>query len=97
MRFDRFAEEKREFRRWTTEHREALLATGIPLVAWSSYDHWGYFLDHAHLPYGVDPSGFSVDDLSRDEARALQTLLEKKYADRSEPWILSRLRFLLAE
>jgi len=97
MRFDQFADQRRKMRRWTTLRREQLLATGVPMVAWSSFEHWHYFLDHGELPYEIDPSRFSIDQMTTQQTAALRDLLEEEGAGGSEPLVLAMLRARLAD
>lgn len=92
MSFDRFAEERRRFKAWTTEQRDRLLATGIPMAAWDTLDHWAYFLDHGALTYAIDPTEFSLEMLSRDQAAALLDLLERGGQQERSACILAELR-----
>lgn len=75
---------KRDFRKWTTKERERLLATGIPLAFWESYENWGYFLDHGYLEDGSDPSRFDIDTLSESQADALLLLVREWRGDGTE-------------
>jgi len=76
MSFDKIASRRREFARWTSEHRDELLASGIPIVAWSKLEYWWSFLEEGFLPYDIDPSRFEVEQLTDDQARTLLRLLE---------------------
>lgn len=76
MGFDRFAEERRRFRSWTTKNRDRLLATGIPIVAWSKYEYWDYLMFYGFLPYEFDPARFSVEQMTAEQVVALRELVE---------------------
>jgi len=91
MPFDKFAEQKRRFRKWTTEKRDDLLATGLPIVTWSTFESWHYFLDHGVLTYDIDPTMFSIDDMTIEQARRLRDLIEPQPGE-YEPSILGALR-----
>lgn len=70
-------ESERRFRAWVTANRERLLASGIPLAAWSSLRNWQYFAEHEDLTYEQDPSGFSINELTPEQCNVLCELLEE--------------------
>lgn len=86
-------EAERRFRAWITTTRDLLLASGIPLAAWSSLRSWGYFVEHADLPYELDASRFSVHDLTPEQSRVLREILERDHGKAAYvPTLLARLR-----
>jgi hypothetical protein len=68
---------------WTefvTANSEAISAAGLPDMVTKSISHWDDFLMHGHLRYHVDPSRFSVTQLSEGQYAALVQVVESYFA-----------------
>lgn len=93
MTFQEQRDADRRFRAWVSATRDLLLASGIPQAAWLSRRNWGYFVEHAELPYELDASCSSVRDLTPEQARVLREILEREYGNAaSVPCLLAILR-----
>jgi hypothetical protein len=92
MSFRRDPKHDREHAKWTSVNRDYLLRSGIPLVAWETWDNWEDFL-YDDLPYEIDPSHFDIEDLTDAEALELCLFLERECGRTgSSPTVLRRLQ-----
>lgn len=69
-------------RQWSTfvaRNREVIEAAGLPEVVTQSINHWDDILMHGHLDHHLDPTGFSVDQLSEQQYTALLQLVESYF------------------
>lgn len=96
MSFRRNGKPEREHQAWVRAHRDVLLRTGVPLVAWESWGNWESFL-YCDLPHVADPSGFDIDQLSDAQAEELCLFLEAEQREgRDGATVLRRLQHRLA-
>jgi hypothetical protein len=69
----RSAESK--LREWLRRHRQALLATPVPLHVIDDPRKFGYFIEHAHYPEDSEGPAVDAASFSLAQATALLALL----------------------
>src|SRR5262245_39422580 len=69
MSFRRDKEKALRWQNWLQQHRDELLACGIPRVVLEEMGHWYYFLEHGYFtPVGSAEPIVDVDQMSRADA-----------------------------
>lgn len=95
MSLKRNKEKTTRWRTWIQEHRDELLACGIPPMVTEDMSRWYYFLDHGYFtPVGSAEPIINVDRMSKGEVQRLCLFLER---DDFYPGChtLNRLQYLL--
>jgi len=78
MAFRQDGSKSHEWQRWLAQHRSELIRAVIPDLILRDERHWLVFLESG----GWDAeSGFTVDWLSLDQAKALHDLLVREYGN----------------
>ena len=78
MAFRRDKQKSLRWESWLHEHRDELIACGIPHEVFEHQRHWGYFLDHGYFkPEGSAEPIIDVDRMGADEAQRLRAFLER--------------------
>ena len=96
MSFRRDKKKARSWQTWLQQHREELLACGIPLLLLENESRWEYFLYHGYYtPFGSAEPIIEVDQMARSEMEGLCCLLEREHKDSPAFIVLNRLQFLL--
>lgn len=95
MSFRRDKKEALDWQKWLRQHREELIACGVPNIVLEEPRHWYYFLDHGYFtPPGSAAPLIDVDRMQNADALHLCLFLEKddSYPDSSA---LNRLQYVL--
>jgi len=71
---------------WIDQHRQELIAIGLPAEVYLDESHWSDFLQNAHMHWH-ESNGFEFDQLSPGQLAALHRFLEREYGAR-EKWPL---------
>ncbi len=96
MSFLRNSDSSRGWQLWLRDHRDRLLAAGVPPLLLEKERRWWYFLEHGYFtPEGSSEPIISVERLPRSQAESLCMLLEQqeRYV-RTD--VQNRLQFLLS-
>ena len=67
--------ERRRWRAFRSQHRQAFLESGLPLAICESREIFDDFLMHGYLDHHEDPRRFTVDELSPPQVQALKRLI----------------------
>jgi hypothetical protein len=88
MTFRKDAGKREAWRKWVLDHREELIATGVPVETYSDERRWLWFLQEGGTDY---LRGFDISQLSESDANALYRLIQKEYGNKSYRGLLRRL------
>ena len=96
MSFRRDKQKARRWQTWLQQHRDELLACGIPLMLLEDEWRWDYFLYEGYYtpPECTEPI-ISVDEMKREDMERLCLFLERELSDSPSYVVLNRLQFLL--
>ncbi len=95
MSFRRDKEKPLQWQKWLQQHRDELLACGVPPIVLEDMRQWYYFLEHGYFtPPGSAEPIIGVDCMHRTDAERLCLFLEQ---DSLYPLssTLNRLQYLL--
>src|SRR5437773_480498 len=96
MSFRRNKQKARRWRTWLQQHRDELLACGIPLMLLEDEWHWDYFLyDGYYSPPECTRPISCVDEMKCEDMERLCLFLERVLSDSPSYVVLNRLHFLL--
>ena len=73
------AEAARQWSTFVARNREVIEVAGLPKVVTESIDHWDDLLMHGHLDHHLDPTGFTVEQLTEQQYTALLQLVESYF------------------
>ena len=95
MSFRRDKEKSLQWQKWLRQHRDEIMACGVPPLVSEEMGAWYYFLDHGYFtPLGSGEPIIDVDQMTRVNAERLCLFLEQDDLY-PESDALNRLQFLL--